>query len=236
MANILIVLTSHSKLGKTGRETGFYFDEMAAPYWALTDAGHEVVIASIAGGPAVHDPGSVKADPVEQPEAVRRFLADPTAMSKLSNTPAVGDVDPAAYDAVFLPGGHGTMWDFAQTPALGALVSKVHASGGVVGAVCHGPAGLLGATKPDGTPLVSGLRVNAFTNAEEEAVGLTDAMPFLLETRLQEQGALFEGTENFRLHAVSDGRLVTGQNPASAPAVAALLVEALDGRSAFAAA
>ncbi len=227
MAKIVIVLTSHTKLGDTRRKTGFYFDEMAAPYWALIDAGHEVAIASIAGGPAVHDPGSVKADPSEQPEPVRRFLGDPEAMAKLSNTPAAGDVDPTAYDAVFLPGGHGTMWDFAQTPTLGAIVSKIHAAGGVVGAVCHGPAGLLGATKPDGTPLVAGLKVGGFTDAEEEAVGLTEAMPFLLETRLREQGGIFEGTSNFQSHAVRDGRLVTGQNPASAGAVATLMVEAL---------
>ena len=232
MARILIVLTSHTRLGDTGRETGFYFDEMAPPYWALTDAGHEVEIASIAGGPAVHDPGSLHADPAKQPEAVRRFLHDDAAMAKLSATRAIGTLDPSAYDAVFLPGGHGTMWDFAQTDALGTLVSVVWGKGGVVGAVCHGPAGLLGATKAGGAPLVEGLRVAAFTDAEEIAVGLTEVVPFLLETRLRAQGAIHEAAPDFAAHAVRDGRLVTGQNPASAEAVGRLMVEALREASA----
>lgn len=231
MAHVLFVLTSHTALGDTGRETGFYFDEMAAPYWALIDAGHSVDIASIAGGPAVHDAASLPADPARRPAPVTRFLEDPEAMAKLAGTPAVAGLDAARYDAVFLPGGHGTMWDFAQTPALGALVSEIWARDGVVGAVCHGPAGLLGATKPDGRPLVEGLRVGGFTDAEEAAVGLTEVVPFLLETRLREQGGTFEGGPDFQAQAVRDGRLVTGQNPASAPAVGALLVEALDART-----
>lgn len=227
MARILIVLTSHTALGDTKRPTGFYFDEMATPYWALVDAGHEVEIASISGGAPVHDPGSVKDDPAERPAPVARFLDDTDAMAKLGATEPVADIDAARFDAVFLPGGHGTMWDFAQTDALGALVSDIWAQNGVVAAVCHGPAGLLGATKPDGRPLVDGLRVGGFTDAEEAAVGLTDVMPFLLETRLREQGGLFESAENFQPHAVADGRLVTGQNPASAGRVADLMLEAL---------
>ena len=227
MSRILIVLTSHTRLGETGRATGFYFDEMATPYWALVDAGHAVDIASIAGGAAAHDPSSLKADPAERPAPVARFLADPDAMAKLAATHPVDTVEAAAYDAVFLPGGHGTMYDFAQSEALGALVGSIHAGGGIVAAVCHGPAGLLGATRPDGRPLVEGLRVNGFTDAEEEAAGLTDAMPFLLETRLREQGSLFEGAANFQPHAVRDGRLITGQNPASAALVGEHLVAAL---------
>ena len=235
MARVLIVLTSHTKLGDTGRDTGFYFDEMATPYWALTDAGFDVDIASIAGGAAVHDPGSVKADPAEQPAPVSRFLNDNAAMAKLTNTVAISNVDAAQYQAVFLPGGHGTMYDFPESTALAAVVSQIYAADGVVGAVCHGPAGLVAATRPDGKPIVSGLRVNAFTDAEEEAVNLTDAMPFLLETRLRELGGRFEGTDNFQSHAVRDGRLVTGQNPASAGAVADLLLEALADRAFIAA-
>lgn len=235
MARALIVLTSHTKLGDTGRDTGFYFDEMATPYWTLTDAGFDVDIASIAGGTAPHDPGSVKADPAERPAPVARFLNDEAAMAKLSNTTAIGDVETDQYDAVFLPGGHGTMYDFPQSKELSDVVSGVYAKGGVVGAVCHGPAGLVAATKSDGTPLVAGLRVNGFTDAEEEAAGLTDAMPFLLESRLRELGGLFEGTGNFQSHALRDGRLVTGQNPASVRAVSDLLLEALSQRDAVAA-
>lgn len=235
MTRVLIVLTSHTKLGDTGRETGFYFDEMATPYWALTDAGFDVDIASIAGGTAPHDPGSVKADPAERPEPVARFLDNEAAMAKLTNTAAISDVDAARYDAVFLPGGHGTMYDFPESKALADVVSEVYSEGGVVGAVCHGPAGLVAATKGDGTPLVAGLRVNGFTDAEENAVGLTDAMPFLLESRLRDLGGRFEGTDNFQSHAVRDGRLVTGQNPASVQAVSELLLEALSQRHAVAA-
>ncbi|WP_324134771.1 type 1 glutamine amidotransferase domain-containing protein [Bosea sp. (in: a-proteobacteria)] len=227
MAKVLIILTSHTQLGNTGRATGFYFDEMAAPYYALVDVGHDVDIASIKGGAAAHDPGSVKADPAERPAAVQRFLTDPAAMEKLSATHPIAAVDPARYDAVFLPGGHGTMYDFPTSEALAAVVGRVHDQGGVIAAVCHGPAGLVNAKRADGQPLVAGLRVNSFTDAEEAAVGLTDAMPFLLESRLKALGASFEGAANFTAKAVRDGRLITGQNPMSAEAVAGLLVEAL---------
>ncbi|MEM9797721.1 MAG: type 1 glutamine amidotransferase domain-containing protein [Pseudomonadota bacterium] len=226
MANALIVLTSHTELGRTGRKTGFYFDEMAAPYWALTDAGHDVRIATIAGGSATPDPTSVTADG-DNPPAVDRFRADPVAMAKLSDTPSVDAIDATNFDAVFLAGGHGTMFDFPDSDGLADLVSAIHAAGGVVGAVCHGPAGLVKATRTDGRPLVEGLRVNAFTDAEEAAVELTDEMPFLLETRLRALGAVFEASGVFEPHAVRDGRLVTGQNPASAGPVAALLLEAI---------
>jgi putative intracellular protease/amidase len=235
MAKVLIILTSHTQLGDTGRATGFYFDEMAAPYYALVDAGHQVEIASIKGGPAAHDPGSVNADPAKRPAAVRRFLADPAAMGKLSATLAVDAANAADYDAVFLPGGHGTMYDFPLSEALGKLVGSIADQGGVIGAVCHGPAGLVNARRADGKPLVAGLKVNAFTDAEEAAVNLTDAMPFLLETRLRELGGFFEGAPNFTAKAVRDGQLITGQNPMSAEPVAALLVEALGERRQMAA-
>lgn len=235
MAKVIIVLTSHTRLGGTGRATGFYFDEMATPYYALVDAGHSVDIASIAGGAATHDPGSVKADPAARPAAVQRFLSDPLAMEKLAATFAVDAVDPAAYDAVFLPGGHGTMYDFPRSDALANLVGRVFDQGGVIGAVCHGPAGLVNARRADGVPLVAGLRVNAFTDAEEEAVGLTAEMPFPLESRLRELGGLFEGAPNFTAKAVRDDRLITGQNPMSAEAVSRQLVEALAGRVTIAA-
>jgi putative intracellular protease/amidase len=227
MAKVLIVLTSHAQLGATGRATGFYFDEMAAPYYALVDAGHNVDIASIKGGQAVHDPGSIKENPVERPKAVQRFLNDAAAMKKLSDTLAIDRIDPSRYDAVFLPGGHGTMYDFPTSAALATVVGQVYDQGGVVGAVCHGPAGLVNARRADGRPLVADLRVNSFTDAEEAAVGLTDAMPFLLESQLRQLGARFEGAPNFTAKAVRDGRLVTGQNPMSADAVGQHLVDAL---------
>ncbi|MFV0643636.1 MAG: type 1 glutamine amidotransferase domain-containing protein, partial [Sphingomonadaceae bacterium] len=172
MAEVLIILTSHTEIGNSGKETGFYFDEMATPYWALIDAGHEVSIASIQGGQPAYDPSSVKANAAERPAPVQRFFDDAAAMAKLQNTPAVDVVNAADFDALFLPGGHGTMFDFAQSKALNNLVGKIYDQGGVIGAVCHGPAGLIGAVRADGKPVVAGHRVNSFTDAEEQAVGL----------------------------------------------------------------
>ena len=231
MSHVTVVLTSHARLGESGRATGFYFDELAALYWALVDAGHDVTLAPIAGGAATHDPSSLAADPDERPAAVTRFLADPEAMAKLSATLPIERAMQARPDAVFLPGGHGTMFDFAQSEPLAKLVGRTFDAGGIVAAVCHGPAGLIGAVRADGRPVVEGLRVNAFTDAEEEAVNLTDVVPFALETRLRMLGAIFESGPNFTSYAVRDGQLVTGQNPRSAAAVARLLVEALGERS-----
>ncbi|PID60819.1 MAG: glutamine amidotransferase [Gammaproteobacteria bacterium] len=230
MANVVIVLTSHNALGNSGKLTGFYFDEMATPYWALKDAGHAVTLASIQGGNPPFDPGSVKENPDERPAQVQRFLVDDAAMAELKNTPAVADLDPDAFDAVFLPGGHGTMFDFANNVALGALVGKVYDNDGTIGAICHGPAGLVGALRADGQPVVAGHKVSGFTNAEEVAVGMAETVPFLLEETLRAQGAAFEGTDNFKSHAVRDRQLVTGQNPASVAAVAELMLEALAAR------
>lgn len=231
MASLVFILTSHTDLGGTGKATGFYFEELATPYYALVDAGHDVVLASVRGGAAPHDPGSLSGADAERPESVRRFLADPVAMAKLSSTIPLAELRADAYDGVFLPGGHGVMWDFPGDPALAALVGGVYDRGGVVGAVCHGPAGLVDVVRADGRPLVEGLRVAAFTDAEEEAVGLTGVVPFLLETRLRALGGLFEPGPLFGEKAVRDGRLVTGQNPPSSEAVARLLLEALDERA-----
>jgi putative intracellular protease/amidase len=221
----VIVVTSHDKLGETGRRTGFYFDEMAAPYWALVDAGYDVEIASITGGAAPWDPGSY-GEGGKRPVAVQRFIDDQVSMEKLRKTHQIAALDAAAYRSVFLPGGHGTMWDFTDA-ALASFIGRAWDQGAVVGAVCHGPAGLVQAVKLDGTPLVRGLRVNSFTDTEEAAVKLTEVVPFLLETELRAKGARFEATDNFQAHAVRDGRLVTGQNPRSVARVAELLVEAL---------
>jgi putative intracellular protease/amidase len=227
MANILIVLTSHTQLGDTGKPTGFYYEELATPYFALTDAGHDVHIASIKGGPGAHDPASLKADETARPASVQRFVNDAAAMAKLAATAAISDVKPADYHGVFLPGGHGTMYDFPQSATLAKAVGAIYNAGGIVGAVCHGPAGLVSVLRADGKPLVAGMKFSAFTDAEEHAVGLVASMPFLLETRLTELGGLFQGAPNFTAKAVRDGRLVTGQNPISSEAVATLYVEAL---------
>jgi len=222
---MLIVLTSHTKLGDIGRATGFYYEELAAPYWAFTDAGFEVEIASIQGGPGAHDPSSLKAEEAARPVEVRRFLADPAAMAKLADTLLVEAANPDRYDGVFLSGGHGTMWDLPGSGALAGFVSTLFDQGKAVGAVCHGPAGLVSAKRADGQPIVAGHRVNGFTDAEEEEAGLTAVMPFLLESRLRELGGRFEGGPNFQPYAVRDGNLTTGQNPASSALTAAHVVD-----------
>jgi putative intracellular protease/amidase len=223
---ILILTTSHDRLGDTDRKTGFYWEELALPYWAFRDAGYAVAFASPAGGMPPADPESAKPDGRAAP--VQRFLDDATAMADLAASHPVAEVNAADYAAVFLPGGHGTMWDMSQTPAVGAVVGQVFEQGGIVGAVCHGPAGLLAARLSDGTPIVAGRRINGFTDAEERAAGLDGVVPYLLETRLRALGGIFDGNPaNFQPHAVRDGRLVTGQNPASSAPVAALMLAAL---------
>lgn len=231
MARILIVLTSHATLGNTGKPTGFYLEELAVPYWAFRDAGHSVDLASIAGGKPPHDPASLRDDPKDNPEAVTRFLADKDAAASLSRTLPIEAVKPASYDAVFLPGGHGTMWDLPGNPALARVIGTIAKDRGAVGAVCHGPAGLVDAKGSDGQPLVRGKRVNSFTDAEERASGLGGTVPFMLETRLRELGGIFEGGPDFAPYAVRDGTLVTGQNPASSAKVAALMLEILRERA-----
>jgi putative intracellular protease/amidase len=231
MPRILIVLTSHATLGTTGRPTGFHWEELATPYYVFRDAGLAVELASIAGGRPPHDPSSLAAQAAANRPSVARFLADAAAQAALDAAIPIGEADPARYDAVFLPGGHGTMWDLPGNAALARLVGAVFDAGGAVSAVCHGPAGLVDARRADGRPIVEGRRVNSFTDAEEAAIGLTGEMPFLLETRLRELGGRFEGAAKFRAHVVRDGNLVTGQNPASAEAVAAAVLEALAERA-----
>ncbi|RBQ15561.1 type 1 glutamine amidotransferase domain-containing protein [Spongiactinospora rosea] len=212
---ILMVLTSHDTLGSTGRKTGFYVSEAAHPWEIFTAAGHDVDVVSVAGGTPPRD-GEDAADPIQ-----RRFL------DTLGVTPAAADADASAYDAIFFAGGHGTMWDFPDNPVLAGLTRDIYERDGVVGAVCHGPSALAGVTLSDGTPLVSGKRVAAFTNAEEKAVGLTEVVPFLLADRLVSEGATHVPGPDFAAQVVADDRLVTGQNPASAQGVAEAVVEAL---------
>ena len=224
--HILIVLTSHDKLGETGKPTGFWFEELSNPYYCFIDAGHHIDIASIRGGRAPIAPGS-EGQPDNRPASVQRFLSDPAAMEKLADTPAIGAIDASRYDAIFLPGGHGTMWDFASNAALAATVGALFDAGKVVAAVCHGPAGLVSAKRSDGRSIVSGKRVNAFTDTEEELAGLTGVVPFLLEQRLRDLGGLFERAPNWQPIAVRDGNLITGQNPQSSLAVAGEVIMAL---------
>ncbi|MDT7581601.1 MAG: hypothetical protein QOK35_2865 [Pseudonocardiales bacterium] len=219
--SILIALTSHRELGDTGRETGFFVGEAAHPWKVFTDAGYTVDLASVAGGVPPQD-GLDADDPIQQ-----EFLADERVAAQLAATPSLADVDPADYDAVFLAGGHGTMWDFPDDTRLAGLARAVYERGGVVSAVCHGPSGLVNLTLSDGTHLVEGKRISAFTNEEEAAVGLSDVVPFLLQSRLEERGAKHSGAPNFEPYVVRDGRLVTGQNPASATGVAEAVLEAL---------
>lgn len=223
---ILLVLTSQATMGDDPRPTGVWFEELSTPYYAFVDAGAEVDIASIAGGKIPVDPHSLEADG-KNPPSVERFLKDKAAMAKLEGSYKIDGISPAGYSAVFLPGGHGTMWDLPKSDKLANLLSTAWADGKVVSAVCHGPAGLVNVRDTNGQPLVAGRRVSAFTNSEEDKAGLTDKVPFLLETRIRELGARYERGEDFQPFAVRDGRLVTGQNPASSGEVARLVLEAI---------
>ncbi|MGX9430567.1 MULTISPECIES: type 1 glutamine amidotransferase domain-containing protein [Bradyrhizobium] len=223
---ILMILTSSAPMGEAGEPTGLWFEELAAPYYAFIDAGAAVTLASIVGGPAPIDPRSVK--PKGENEAsVDRFLSDETASAALKVTVRINGIDVSVYDAMFLPGGHGTMWDLPDSAELASLLTKAWAQGKVVAAVCHGPAGLVNAKDETGAPLVGGRRVAGFTDSEERAVGLDAAVPFLLESRLRELGGRYESVADFQPFAITDGRLVTGQNPASSALTAKLTLEAL---------
>lgn len=223
---ILMIVTSHASLGSTGKATGLWAEELAAPYYALADAGAEVTLASPSGGRAPIDPGSLKPAGQNEP-IVERFLADDALQARLADTPRASDFDGAAFDAVFFPGGHGTMWDLPHDPGVTQAVERAFASGKLIASVCHGAAGLVNAKRPDGQPVVKDRKVNAFTNAEERAVGLENVVPFLLESRLRELGGVFVGTDDWQPFAVHDGQLVTGQNPQSSQRVAELLMQAL---------
>lgn len=220
-----MVLTSHDRLGETGKATGFWLEEFTAPYYVFRDAGARITLASPLGGQPPLDPKSD--DPTAQTESTERFRHDPEAQAALARTQRLEEVDPADFDAVFYPGGHGPLWDLAADPASIALIEAMVAAGKPVATVCHGPAVLGEARNPDGTPLVAGRRVTGFTNSEEEAVGLTAIVPFLVEDMLTANGGLFSRAEDWQPHVVSDGLLITGQNPASSEPVATALLEQL---------
>lgn len=222
---ILIILTSHADVGDTGKTTGVWFEELATPYYEFVDAGATVDIVSVDGGKVPIDPGSLKPKGENEP-SVERFLADRKAMDAIEASGKVSDIAPETYDAIFLPGGHGTMWDLPRSDALAALLSKAWSEGKVLAAVCHGPAGLVNVKDSDGKPLVSGRRVAGFSNSEEKAAGLDKVVPFLLESRLRELGGRYESGPDFQPFALQDGKLVTGQNPSSSQETARLTLEA----------
>ncbi|KMV69702.1 dimethylallyltransferase [bacteria symbiont BFo1 of Frankliniella occidentalis] len=222
---ILMVLTSHDKLGDSGKKTGFWLEEFAAPYYVFFDAHINVVLASPAGGQPPLDP--VSDAPDAQTPDTERFRQDPIAQQALANTQQLKNIDPGHYDAVFYPGGHGPLWDLAEDEASIALIETLFANGKPVAAVCHAPGVLRHARKPDGTPLVAGKRVTGFTNSEEHAVGLTNVVPFLVEDELKKLGGQFEHTDNWGVYVLTDGHLVTGQNPASSAAAAEELLKLL---------
>jgi len=223
--NILIVLTSHDTLGNTGRKTGFWLEEFAAPYYAFLDAGAKITLASPLGGQPPLDPKSD--DPDAQTDDTRRFQKDSEAQRVLASTRRLAEVQASDFDAVFYPGGHGPLWDLAEDARSVALIETMLAAGKPVSAVCHAPGVLRHAKTADGKPLVQGRQVTGFSNAEEAAVQLTDVVPFLVEDELKKLGGLYSSGPDWQSHVVSDGLLITGQNPGSSVGVAKALLERL---------
>ena len=222
---ILMVLTSHDELGDTGDKTGFWLEEFAAPYYVLKDAGHDITLASPAGGKPPLDPKSDEPD--AQTAATERYKKDSETQAQLASTEKLADVDVASFDGVFYPGGHGPLWDLAESAVSKAVIEDTLAAGKPVALVCHAPAVLKNVTAPNGDPIVKGRKVTGFTNQEEDAVGLTDIVPFLLEDVLIEQGGTFSKQGVFEPYVVQDGLLITGQNPPSSEPAAEKLLEAL---------
>ncbi|MFC5498492.1 type 1 glutamine amidotransferase domain-containing protein [Caenimonas terrae] len=223
--NVLMVLTSHDQLGDTGKKTGFWLEEFAAPYYVLKDAGAKVTLASPHGGQPPLDPKSDAAD--AQTDATRRFKQDKAAQAELASTRKLADVAATEFDAVFYPGGHGPLWDLAGDKSSIALIEAMQAAGKPVAAVCHAPAVLRDAKGPDGKPLVAGKKVTGFTNTEEEAAGLTAVVPFLVEDMLKSKGGNYSKGGDWQSYVLTDGILITGQNPASSEGAAKALLELL---------
>ncbi|MBS0968741.1 type 1 glutamine amidotransferase domain-containing protein (plasmid) [Chimaeribacter arupi] len=221
--NVLIVLTSHDQLGNTGRKTGFWLEELAAPYYAFKEAGAHITLASPAGGQPPLDPKSN--EPMFQTDLTRRFEADAEATAQLAATVRLDSVSSADFDTVFYPGGHGPLWDLAEDSHSIALIESFVAANKPVAFVCHAPGVLRHVKTPDGKPLVEGKKVTGFTNTEEEAVGLTNVVPFLVEDELIAKGGIYSKGEDWGSYVVTDGRLITGQNPTSSAATAARLIE-----------
>jgi putative intracellular protease/amidase len=220
---VLMILTSHDELGNTGRKTGFWLEELAAPYYAFKAAGADIVLASPKGGQPPLDPKSN--EPSFQTELTRRFEADPAAMAQLAATVRLDSVSQADFDTVFYPGGHGPLWDLAEDRHSIRLIESFIATGKHVALVCHAPGVLRHVKTADGRPLVEGRKVTGFANTEEEAVGLTAIVPFLVEDELKAQGGVYSRGEDWAPYVVADGLLITGQNPASSAAAATLLLD-----------
>ena len=232
MSKVLMVLTSHERLGDTGKKTGFWLEEFANPYYILKDAGVDVTLASPKGGQPPLDPKSD--DPASETEATRRFKADREAQKALADTMKLANVSADDYDAIFYPGGHGPLWDLSEDRDSVKLIESIYAAGKPVGAVCHGPAAFRKAKAPDGSPLVRGKSVTGFSDTEEAAVGLTDIVPFLVEDMLKENGGDYSKAADWQPYAVTDGNLITGQNPASSAVTAQALHAQLIGTHAAA--
>lgn len=222
---ILMVLTSHDQLGDTGHKTGFWLEEFASPYYVFKDANADITLASPEGGQPPLDPKSDEAD--FQTDATRRFKEDADAQAALANTSKLADVSPENFDAVFYPGGHGPLWDLAEDNTSIALIESMYASGKPVAAVCHAPAVLKNAKASDGSPLVNGKSVTGFSNSEEDAVQLTEVVPFLLEDELKGKGGNYSKGDDWHPYTITDGNLITGQNPASSELAAKAVLEML---------
>lgn len=219
---VLMVLTSHDQLGNTGRKTGFWLEELAAPYYTFKEAGVEIVLASPKGGQPPLDPKSNES--ANQTDMTRRFELDPQATAQLAATVRLDSVSQADFDTVFYPGGHGPLWDLAEDKNSIALIESFIAAGKPVALVCHAPGVLRHVKAADGKPLVEGKKVTGFTNSEEAAVGLTDIVPFLVEDELKAKGGVYSKGEDWASYVVTDGLLITGQNPASSSAAAGILI------------
>jgi putative intracellular protease/amidase len=225
MKKILMVLTSHDQLGNTGAKTGFWLEEFAAPYYVFKDAGASITLASPLGGQPPLDPKSDDAG--SQTEATNRFKTDPAAKALLASTHKLSAMAASDFDAVFYPGGHGPLWDLAEDAASIALIETMLTSGKPVAAVCHAPAVLRHPKSVDGQSVVHGKAVTGFTNTEEAAVGLTDIVPFLVEDMLKHNGGAYSKAADWQSYVVTDGLLITGQNPASSEAAASALLAQL---------
>jgi putative intracellular protease/amidase len=223
MTKILMVLTSHSELGETGKKTGFWLEELAAPYYVLLDAGVEITLASPQGGQPPLDPKSN--DPTAQTAATQRFNQDEKAQNQLGNTLKLSDISADDYDGIFYPGGHGPLWDLVENRDSLSLIEEMYQDGKPVAAVCHAPCVLIKAKTVDGVALVKGKKVTGFSNSEEAAVELAEVVPFLLEDELKRVGGNYSSISDWQPYTVVDGNLITGQNPASSEGVALELLQ-----------
>ena len=210
---VLIITTSHHALGDTGEKTGVWLEEFAAPYYVFLDAGASITIASPKGGEVPLDPKSGQADAITA--STERFQQDTTAMDRLKQAIPLKEIKEEDFDAVFLPGGHGPMWDLANNDVLKSLLEAFYKKRKPMGLVCHGVVGLVSLQNENGEPLVNGLKLTSFSNSEEEAMGLSNVVPFLLESKLRSLGAKYNSGPDFNNYVVADGNIITGQNPAS---------------------